>query len=90
MAHRSEKKLKPGEIVPIDVEFYPHSRMWHKGQQLRLRIAGRYIREGWFEPFSWDTDNKGEHIIHTGGEYDSYLQIPVIPPKYQAGNYVYR
>lgn len=90
MAHKSEKKLNAGEIVPIDVEFYPHSRFWHKGQQLRLRIAGRYIREGWFEPFSWETDNKGEHIIHTGGKYDSYLQIPVIPPKYKAGDYIYR
>lgn len=90
MAHKSEKKLEPGEIVPIDVEFYPHSRIWHKGQQLRLRIAGRYIREGWFEPFSWETDNKGSHIVHTGGKYASYLQVPVIPPKYQAGDYIYR
>jgi len=90
MAHRRELKLSKGEIVPIDVEFYPHSRMWHKGEQLRLRFAGRYIREGWFEPFSWETNNKGNHIIHTGGKYDSYLQIPVIPPKYVSGDYIYR
>ena len=25
--------------------------------------------------------NKGEHVIYTGGKYDSYLQIPVIPQK---------
>jgi hypothetical protein len=48
------------------------------------------VREGWFEPFFWDIKNKGKHVIHTGGKYDSYLQIPVIPPKYVAGNYVYR
>jgi hypothetical protein len=53
-------------------------------------VSGHYIREGWFEPFSWETNNKGKHIIHSGGKYDSYLQIPVIPPKYQAGDYVYR
>ena len=35
-------------------------------------------------------ENKGKHIIHSGGKYDSYLQIPVIPPKYRAGDYVYR
>ncbi|ACV22154.1 Cocaine esterase [Slackia heliotrinireducens] len=91
MAHRRELKLAPGEIVPIDVEFYPHSRIWHAGQQLRLRFAGRYIREGWFEPFSWETDNVGETVVYTGGQYDSYLQVPVIPPKYQTkGGYVYR
>jgi len=89
-SHRIREKLKPGEIVPVEIAFYPHSKIWHPGQQLRLRICGRYIREGWFEPFSWDTDNKGAHVIHTGGQHDSYLQVPVIPPKYQAGDYVYR
>ena len=89
-AHRKDEKLKPGEIVPIDIEIYPHSRIWHKTQQLRVQVAGHYVREGWFEPFSWETNNKGNHIIHTGGKHDSYLQVPVIPPKYQAGDYVYR
>jgi hypothetical protein len=32
----------------------------------------------------------GMHVIHTGGKYDSYLQIPAIPPKYTSGEYVYR
>jgi hypothetical protein len=76
--------------MPVEIAFYPFSRIWHKGQSLRLRIAGRYLREGWFEPFGWATDNKGLHVIHTGGEYDSCLQIPVIPPKYVAGDYTYR
>ncbi|MCL2376470.1 MAG: CocE/NonD family hydrolase [Defluviitaleaceae bacterium] len=89
-AHQKDEKLSPGEIVPVDVEIVPISRIWHKGQQLRIQISGRYIREGWFEPLRWDTDNKGNHIIHAGGEYESFLQIPVIPPKYQAGDYVYR
>jgi predicted acyl esterase len=89
-SHLAEEKLKPGEIVPVEIEIYPLSRIWHKGQRLRLQIAGRYFREGWFEPFRWDTDNKGNHVIHTGGHYDSYIQIPVVPPKYRAGDYVYR
>ena len=89
-AHRSEQKLKPGEVVPVDIAIYPTSKIWHKGQRLRLRIAGRYIRENWFEPFAWATDNAGQHVVHTGGEYDSFLQIPVVPPKYEAGEYRYR
>jgi hypothetical protein len=89
-AHRKEEKLKPGEVVLAEIEFYPYSRFWHKGQSLRLRVAGRYIREGWFERANWWADNKGNHVIHSGGKYDSYLQIPVIPPKYQAGDYIYR
>ena len=89
-AHKRDLKLAPGEIVPMDIEIWPHSRIWHKGQQLRLHICGRYIREGWFERLEWVTDNKGNHVIHTGGQYDSYLQVPVIPPRYIAGDYVYR
>jgi len=38
-AHLKEEKLKPGEIVPVDIEIWPHSRIWHKGQQLpRSRV----------------------------------------------------
>ena len=38
----------------------------------------------------WDTDNRGRYLIYTGGQYESYLQIPVIPPKYQDGEVIYR
>jgi uncharacterized protein len=90
-SHRQEEKLKPGEIVPVEIGFYPLSRIWHKGQKLRLHVAGRYFREeGWFQPLRWALDNKGIHKIHTGGRYDSYLQIPTIPPKYRAGDHVFR
>ena len=90
-AHRKEEKLKPGEIVPVDIEVWPMSRIWHEGQVLRLIVTGHYISEGWFLPISYVTDNKGSHIIHTGDRYDSYLQIPVIPPKYTTKKgYMYR
>ncbi len=89
--HRREQLLKPKEIVPLDIEIWPTSMMWHKGQQLRVQVSGHYIRKpGWFEPFRWETRNKGSHIIHAGGKYDSYLLVPVIPPKYTAGRYLYR
>ncbi len=89
-AHRKEEKLKPGEVVPVDIEIWPTSRIWHAGQVLRLIISGHYIREDWFLPLFYKTDNRGNHVIHTGGKYDSYLQIPVIPPRYTTSTYVYR
>ncbi len=89
-AHTCDEKLEPGEVVPVDIEIWPTSRIWHKGQQIRVQIAGRYIREDWFEPLQWEANNKGRHIIHTGGKYDSFLQVPVIPPRYQDGDYIYR
>jgi predicted acyl esterase len=90
--HRREQLLKPKEIVPVDIEIYPSSRIWHAGEQLRVVVSGRYLRDGWgwFEPFAWDLRNKGDHIIYTGAEYDSHLLVPVVPPKRKARNYVHR
>ena len=89
-SHDEIQKLSPGEIVPCDIEINPHSRFWHKGEKIRVQVAGRYVRDEWFEPLVWETDNHGQHVIHTGGQYDSYLQIPVIPPKYQVGDFIVR
>ena len=89
-AYVDTQKLSPGEIVPVVIEIVPTSRIWHEGQSLRVQIAGRYIREGWFEPLKWDTDNHGQHVIHTGGQYDSYLQIPVVPPRFRDGKTIIR
>jgi len=88
--HRREQLLTPKEIVPVEIEIYPLSRVWHAGEQLRILISGHYAREGWFEPFAWDLRNRGSHIIHTGGDFDSYLLAPVVPPKYRADGYTYR
>jgi len=88
--YKNPRKLTPGEIVPVDIEIWPTSRMWHRGEQLRVEVMGHYERENWFEPFHWQTRNKGKHIIYSGGRYDSYLLVPYVPPKYVAGNYMYR
>jgi predicted acyl esterase len=84
------EKLSSGEVVPVDIPITPHSRFWHKGQHIRVQISGHYIRGDWFEPFSWETDNKGSHVIYSGGRYDSYLQVPVIPPRFQDGSIIIR
>ncbi len=90
-AHDRDEKLTPGEVVEVDIPITATSRIWHKGQILRIRVAGRYIRDsGWFEPLSWETDNAGYHVLHTGGDVSSYLEIPVVPPKYSDNGYVYR
>jgi uncharacterized protein len=89
--YRREQLLRPNEIVPVDIEIWPTSMIWHAGQQLRVVVSGHYSRkEGWFEPFAWELRNQGNHIIHTGGKYDSHLLVPVVPPKYTAGTYQYR
>lgn len=72
------EKLSPGEIVDIEIDLLPIGLAFHPGQQLRLVISARNtlgplmpgIRE-------YTPANSGQHIIHTGGEHASYLQLPV-------------
>lgn len=93
LAHRRDEPMEPGKIYPVDIEIWPHSRIWHKGEHLRVEITGEFIRARRNEDFlvRMVTDNgAGRHVIHTGGEYASYLQIPVIPPRYRGGGRIVR
>jgi len=81
--HEHEELLRPGEPVAVDIEIWPSSTLFRAGQQLRVVVQGRDIadRATPNAPFARheETRNHGAHIIHTGGEYESYLLIPVIP-----------
>ena len=81
-AHTKEEKLKPGEIVPVDIEMWPHSRMFHKGEQLHLVVAGQWqTRNPDFPiPFPIDANNKGTHIIHAGGNLTHTCRYRSFPP----------
>ncbi|MBQ9032010.1 MAG: CocE/NonD family hydrolase [Parasporobacterium sp.] len=92
-AHRKDEPMEEGQIYPVDVEIWPHSRLFHKGEKIRIEIAGHFIKSEWYEDakMGFNTDNgNGIHVLHTGGAYESFLQIPVIPPKWKVGDYVYR
>jgi putative CocE/NonD family hydrolase len=76
--HQRELKLKPGEIVPVEIEIWPSSTLFERGEKLRLVVQGRDILT--YAAFGHtETVNKGEHIICTGDKYDSHLLVPVIP-----------
>jgi hypothetical protein len=80
LTHRVEELLSPGQVVPVDLSIWPVGMRWHGGEQLRLIIAGYTLTPvplpGMKPP---NLRNKGEHIIHTGGKYDSHLLVPKIP-----------
>jgi predicted acyl esterase len=75
---QGEQKLKPGQIVPVEIALLPSSILFRKGESLQLIIQGRCPNEHWVTNYDW-LINKGNHVIYTGGKHDSYLQIPVIP-----------
>jgi predicted acyl esterase len=80
--HRRLIKLEPGQIVPVDIEIWPSSTLFHRGERLRVVVQGSDIHTYSFERHTnqhTDTVNRGEHVIHTGGTYDSHLLVPIIP-----------
>ena len=75
-------KLDPGEIVPLDIEIWPFTALFHTGETLRLTIAGADINRWPPEQFAPGHDflaNTAPHIIHTGGENRSVPLLPVVP-----------
>jgi hypothetical protein len=76
-----EEKLKLGEIVPIEIGFWPYSMRWRAGEILELVINGvdLLVRPEFPQLPPIGTINKGEHVLHVGGRFDSYLLVPMIP-----------
>ena len=82
--HLHDEPLKPGEIVPVEIEIWPSSTLFRAGEQLRVVVMGS-------DPFPPsdapgiaitrhpETRNAGRHVIHTGGRFDSHVLLPVVP-----------
>ena len=80
--HKKELKLKAAEIVPVEIEIWPSSTLFERGEKLRVVVQGSDIYTYPEEMNSIghkSTVNRGEHVIYTGGKYDSHLLVPVIP-----------
>jgi predicted acyl esterase len=77
--HAKRQWLRPRDIVPVDVELWPQSTIWEKGETMRLSIQGRSFT---------DPENPtqakspvhgfGEIKVWYGGEYDSALLVPIV------------
>ncbi|MGN6570775.1 MAG: CocE/NonD family hydrolase [Pseudolabrys sp.] len=78
-AHKRRLYLKPGEIVKVDVEIWPTSMVFAKGHRLRLDVQPRDgVGSQGYMHYHADY-NTGRNTIHAGGQYESYLLLPVIP-----------
>ncbi|MFB6551228.1 CocE/NonD family hydrolase [Streptomyces sp. NPDC056405] len=72
------EKLSPGEVVDVEIDLLPVGLTFYPGEQLRLVISGRSLL-GTMMPGirEYTPAESGQHIIRTGGEHASYLQLPV-------------
>lgn len=72
------EKLAPGEIVEIEIDLLPVGLVFHPGEQLRFVVSSRNLL-GTMMPGirEYVGANSGQHVVHTGGEHASYLQLPL-------------
>jgi hypothetical protein len=77
--HTRRLYLQPGEIVKVDVEIWPTSMVFRKGHRIRLDIQPRDgVGSASYMHYHADY-NTGTNTVYAGGEYESYLLLPVIP-----------
>jgi putative CocE/NonD family hydrolase len=77
--HQRRLRLTPGEIVQVQVEIWPTSMVFRKGHKMRVDIQPRDgVGSAGYMHYHADY-NTGTNTIHTGGQYESYLLLPIIP-----------
>ena len=80
-AYRFDKveKLTKGEVVELDIVLSPIGLAYKAGESLRVVISTK-DELGSVMPGTpgCTPDNQGAHILHTGGEFASYLQLPIM------------
>jgi predicted acyl esterase len=91
--HDERQPLEPGEIYEVDLEIWPMGLALPKGSCLTLTIQGKdFERPGATGPLrgvAWFTHDDptdrppelfaGTNTLHTGGQYQSYLLLPMLP-----------
>ncbi len=76
----TQQKVKPGEVVPCEIEIIASSTLFREGDSLRLMVSGQFgVETEWFG--FGPLVNEGKHSVYTGGKYDSYLLVPIVPPR---------
>jgi len=73
------EKLSAGEVVDVEIELMPLSLVFHPGEQLRFVVSSANLL-GTLMPGieEFAGVGAGQHVLHTGGEQASYLQLPVL------------
>ena len=72
------EKLAPGQVVDVEIDLLPIGMVLYPGEQLRFIVSSRNLL-GPMMPnlVDYTPANSGQHVIHTGGDHASYLQLPI-------------
>ena len=73
-------KLSAGQVAELDIILSPIGMVFYPGETMRVVVSTK-DEIGSIMPGTPGCipDNKGTHILHVGGKYPSYIQLPVLP-----------
>jgi uncharacterized protein len=83
--HNSRQPVPVGTIVPLEITLWPMGMVFGPGEGIVLRISGHNMTLPEAPPCILgepDDQNQGHHTVHTGGEYDSHLMLPILPKEW--------
>lgn len=78
LTHNNPQKISRNQIIPVEIEILPSSTFFKKGESLQILVQGKDIHNIPSMGHHYSV-NKGSHSLHTGGQYDAHLLIPIIP-----------
>lgn len=75
-SHHGLEKVRPGEIVPVEIEVWPSATFFESGSALQLTVQGRDAAR--YPAFRHrDLVNRGWHTLFNGASHDSHLVMPL-------------
>lgn len=81
-AHDERQWLEPDQVVACDVEIWPSCMVFRKGHSIQLDVQPRDgVGASVYRHYPADYNIGARNTVHAGGEYDSYLLLPIIPEK---------
>lgn len=75
--HEREEKISPGEIVRLEIGIWATGIEFEAGESVLVAIGGVYPGIANFGT-NEHTLNKGDHVVHFGGECDSHVILPFV------------
>lgn len=80
LSHRAIQKIKPGEIVKLEIPIWPGGIAFEAGEKLILKISGHEMRLAEFPPLRGKGETgKGINTIYCGEQgYFSQIKLPFV------------
>ena len=76
LSHEHIQKLKPGELIRLEIQLWPTGIVFEAGEKLILKISGERMGVLALPFLQKDANpNVGKHVLFVGGEFDSHLQF---------------